>query len=72
MTLSEGVSVKDLEKEVLKFLQSRNNGWTWFFGSEKMTREETIRRFKNDKNFKKTVIDLAIKRAIDDFKAGSM
>jgi len=70
--MSDEVSVKDLEKEVLGWLQSRNNNWAWFFGRERLDRQETIRRFKNDKQFRKMVLSLAIKKAIDGFKAGSM
>jgi len=70
--MSEEVNIKDLEKEVLSWLRHRNNGWTWFFGGEKLDRDETIRRFESDKKFRKTVLTLAIKKAIDGFKAGSM
>jgi len=70
--MSDEVNLKDLEKEVLSWLGHRNSGWAWFFGGEKLDRDETIRRFKSNKKFRKMVLTLAIKKAIDGFKAGSM
>jgi len=60
--------VKQLEREVLKFLETRNNSWVFFFGAEKLDKDDTIKRFKKDKKFRGLVLTLAVKRAIDSFK----
>jgi len=60
--------VKQLEREVLRFLETRNNSWVFIFGADKLSKDDTIKRFKNDKKFKGLVLSLAVKRAIDSFK----
>jgi signal transduction histidine kinase len=63
--------VNDLEKTILKYLESRDDGWTWMRGTQVYTKEKTIELFKKDKKFRKTIIEQAHLLAIDLFIRGA-
>jgi protease II len=44
-----------VEEAVIQYLKTRNDGWYWFMGSQRYTKEETLRRFKKDKAFREMV-----------------
>ena len=61
----------DLEKSILKFLESRPEGWKWGTATQMFTKEETIERFKKDKKFRKFIIERAHILAVEMFSRAS-
>ncbi len=61
----------EIEKAVLDYLESRNDGWRWYFGTKTFTKEETIRLFKKDKQFRKMVKEQIYKLAVELFTKGA-
>jgi len=61
--------MNDIENVVMKWLEARDNGWVWFFGGQKLTKEETIKKFKKDKNFRKLVVEQVTKVAVEMFES---
>lgn len=57
--------VKELERALIQYLQTRPSGWTWVFGSEKLDAGETLRRIKNDKKFRMWVLKNLVLLAAD-------
>jgi hypothetical protein len=59
--------MNNLEKTILKWLETRNDGWCWFFGSKKLDKKTTVEKFKRDKQFRKLVVTQVEKTAIEMF-----
>jgi len=57
--------IKELERALMQYLQSRPPEWSWVFGNEKLTAEETIRRFKHDKKFRAWLLKNLVLLAAD-------
>jgi hypothetical protein len=65
------VLVDELEKAILRFLESRPPDWKWGTSSKVYSRDETIERFKKDKRFRKLIIERAHILAIELFSRES-
>jgi len=63
--------LNELERAILKYLESRDDGWKWVLGTKVYDKEATIELFKKDKRFRKFVIEQAVLLAIDLFSKGS-
>jgi len=61
----------NLEKTILHYLETRNNGWTWVMGTKVFDKKTTIEKFKKDKKFRKFIIEQAHLLAIDIFQKGA-
>jgi hypothetical protein len=61
----------DLEKTILKYLESRPPDWKWGTATQMFSRDETIERFKKDKKFRKFVIERAHILAVELFLKAS-
>lgn len=61
-------ALNDIEKAVLRWLESRGEDWYWFFGDKKLTKRETIRLFKEDETFRKRVVELVVGVAMEMFR----
>ena len=61
------MNARELERVVLRYLETRNNGWTWVLGNKVYTKEETIKLFKKNKRFRKMIMEQILKLAIDLF-----
>jgi hypothetical protein len=61
----------NLEKTILHYLETRNDGWTWIMGTKIFDKKTTVEKFKHDKKFRKFVIEQAHLLAIDIFQKGS-
>jgi pterin-4a-carbinolamine dehydratase len=57
--------MSEIEKAVLEYLQRKPNGWFFFYGSQKLTRDATIEKFKKDKAFRETVIKAVVTTSLD-------
>lgn len=57
----------DLEKAILKYLETRPPDWKWGTATQTFSRDETIERFKKDKKFRKFVIERAHILAVELF-----
>lgn len=60
--------MNDLEKIILKWLESRDDGWHWFFGDRRLDKRATIEKFKKDKAFRKLIVEQVYKVAIEMFE----
>jgi hypothetical protein len=56
-----------VEKAVLEYLETRNNGWHWFMGNKCYTKKDTIERFKRDEAFRNLVKNQIYKLATEMF-----
>jgi len=63
--------MNNLEKTILQYLETRNDGWTWVMGTKVYSKEATIEKFKKDKRFRKLIVEQAHLLAIDLFQKGS-
>jgi len=63
--------MNNLEKTILQYLETRNDGWTWVMGTKVYSKEATIEKFKKDKRFRKFIVEQAHLLAIDLFQKGS-
>ena len=61
------VDVGKLERAVLEYLESREGNWKWFMRGKRYSKEETIRLYKEDKEFRQSVIEEAVKTQTDAF-----
>jgi len=57
-----------LEKAILKYLMERPDGWKWVIGTKTYDKKMTIEKFKNDRKFRKFIIEQAVLLAIDLFE----
>jgi|GEM_PF-2272735 len=64
------MSLNDLEKAILKYLEKQSEDFKWILGNKVYTKEETIKLFKEDEKFRKMVLEQAILLAIDLFEKG--
>lgn len=62
--------MNEIEKQILENLKRKDNGWSWFFGSRRMTKDETIRLFEKDEKFRKEVVEAVISLATDLLSGG--
>jgi len=60
--------LKHLEETILNWLHTRPPGWRWVFSGRMFTQEETIQRFKKDREFHRRILEAAILKSINDFK----
>jgi hypothetical protein len=63
--------VDDLEKTILKYLETRPADWKWGTATQTFSRDETIERFKKDKKFRKFIIERAHILAVELFLKAS-
>ena len=63
--------MNSLEKAILKYLTTRDDGWKWVLGNKVFDKETTIELFKKDKKFRKLIIEQAVLLAIDLFSKSS-
>ncbi len=61
----------DLEKTILKYLESRPPDWKWGTATQMFSKEETIERFKKDKKFRKFIVERAHLLAVELFMKAS-
>jgi hypothetical protein len=61
----------NLEKTILKYLMSRDDGWTWGTTTKTFDKKTTIEKFKKDKKFRKFVIERAHVLAVELFEKGA-
>ena len=61
----------NLEKTILQYLETRNDGWTWVMGTKIFDKKTTVEKFRKDKKFRKFIIEQAHLLAIDLFQKGS-
>jgi len=61
-------TVKDLEDTLLNYIKTRPPTWAWFLGRKKFGRDETVERFRKDKEFRRLVMSSALIKAVNDFK----
>lgn len=61
------IDVGKLERALLEWFESREGNWKWFMGGKRYSKEETIRLFKEDKDFRQLVIEEAVKTQADTF-----
>ncbi len=66
-----GEKMDEIESVVLKYLESRDNGWKWIKGAKVYTKEETVKLFKKDKKFRKLIVEEVYKLAVDIFMRSS-
>lgn len=64
------MDLSDLERAILEYLEKQNNSFKWVLGKKVYTKEETIRLFKEDENFRKMIVKEAVLLAIDLFEKG--
>jgi len=60
--------VNEIERAVLKWLESRNDKWCWFLGRERFDKKTTIERFKKDKAFRRMIVEQVVKLACEMFE----
>jgi len=61
-------SMNKLEKAILRYLETRDDGWKWVLGTKVYDKRTTIEMFKKDKKFRKFVVEQAILLAINLFE----
>lgn len=61
------IDVKKLEGALLEWFESREGNWNWFMGGKRYSKEQTIRLFKEDKDFRQLVIEETVKTQADTF-----
>ena len=61
--------MNDIERAILKWLESRDDSWCWFLGKEKLDKKATIERFKKDKAFRKLIVEQVVKVAVEMFES---
>jgi hypothetical protein len=61
----------DLEKSILRYLESRPPSWKWGTATQMFSRDETIERFKKDKKFRKFIKERAHILAVELFMKAS-
>jgi hypothetical protein len=57
----------DIEKAILKFLESKPNDWKWGTSTQIFDKKTTVERFKKDRKFRKFIIERAHILAIEMF-----
>jgi len=57
----------DLDKTILEYLESRDEDWTWVFGTRTLDKKTTIEMFKKNKKFRNLIKKEVQKLAIDLF-----
>ena len=57
----------DLDKAILEYLESRDEEWTWVFGTRTFDKKTTIEMFKKNKKFRNLIKKEVQKLAIDLF-----
>jgi len=62
--------VDELDKAILEYLKSRDGGWRWVLGTKVFTRDETIRLYEKDKEFRKLIREQVYKLAVELFAKG--
>jgi hypothetical protein len=60
--------MNSIERVVMKWLEARDDGWSWFFGGTKYDKKATLERFKKDKQFRNLIITQVEKVAIEMFE----
>ena len=60
----------ELDKAILEYLKSRDGGWRWVLGTKVFTRDETIRLYEKDKEFRKLIREQVYKLAVELFAKG--
>ena len=58
------------EKVILEYLKSRDDGWEWSDGNKMFGKSQTIKLFRNDKKFRRMIIDALRKLEVDLFFRG--
>ena len=65
------VDIKELERTLLEYFESRPQDWKgWSNGNKVYSRKETITLFKNNGEFRAMVIREAFLLGLDDFVRG--
>jgi len=63
--------MNDLEKAILRYLMTRDDGWRWVLGTKTYDKKTTIEMFVKDEKFRKFVVEQAVLLAIDLFSRSS-
>ena len=60
--------MNEIERVVLRWLESRSDDWRWFLGRERLDKKATIERFKKDKAFRRMIVEQVVKLACEMFE----
>ncbi|MEM1820957.1 MAG: hypothetical protein QW517_10575 [Thermofilaceae archaeon] len=60
----------ELDRAILEYLKSRDGSWRWVLGTKVFTRDETIRLYEKDKEFRKLIREQVYKLAVELFAKG--
>lgn len=61
----------ELDRAILEYLRSRDSSWRWVMGTRVLTKEETIRLFLEDREFRRLIRESVFRLAVEIFAKSS-